>query len=310
MGRIVKYTLWTLGASGCGFYFGYKLGASLEPIKVTKYVKVSQPVEVDLRKVSLYTTVRVLFSHIVEIKSIPSTQLREMGNFVINYDKSKRIPQYVVERITRGSLQKCRYFDRLYRLRTSEDADVHKLFRSTNADYESSGYSRGHIAPAANHVSLAYDYLNTFYLTNMAPQHFQINSGIWNLLETHVRTLTTEHRNVYVCSGPLFKPSDYSNNSKFVYYEVIGENQVAVPTHFFKYIRAETLDGKYNIESYIIPNIQRNLDINLEHFQVNPDEIEKTAGFLFMEDEYMHNNILTINGISQNSLVPHRYLTY
>jgi DNA/RNA endonuclease G (NUC1) len=40
----------------------------------------------------------------------------------------------------------------------------------------------------------------------------------------------------------------------YVRYEVIGANSVAVPTHFFKVIVAETADQKYDMEAYVMPN--------------------------------------------------------
>lgn len=40
----------------------------------------------------------------------------------------------------------------------------------------------------------------------------------------------------------------------YVRYEVIGASSVAVPTHFFKVIVAETADQKYDMEAYVMPN--------------------------------------------------------
>jgi endonuclease G len=40
----------------------------------------------------------------------------------------------------------------------------------------------------------------------------------------------------------------------YVRYQVIGANSVAVPTHFFKVIIAETGDQNYDMEAYVLPN--------------------------------------------------------
>lgn len=45
-----------------------------------------------------------------------------------------------------------------------------------------------------------------------------------------------------------------SDGKMYVRYEVIGTNSVAVPTHFFKVIVAETADQKYDMEAYVMPN--------------------------------------------------------
>lgn len=41
---------------------------------------------------------------------------------------------------------------------------------------------------------------------------------------------------------------------KYIIYEVIGDNNVAVPTHFFKIILCEVKEDMYDMEAYIIPN--------------------------------------------------------
>jgi len=45
-----------------------------------------------------------------------------------------------------------------------------------------------------------------------------------------------------------------SDGKMYVRYEVIGVSSVAVPTHFFKVIVAETADQKYDMEAYVMPN--------------------------------------------------------
>ena len=45
-----------------------------------------------------------------------------------------------------------------------------------------------------------------------------------------------------------------SDGKMYVRYEVIGANSVAVPTHYFKVIVAETADQKYDMEAYVMPN--------------------------------------------------------
>jgi len=71
---------------------------------------------------------------------------------------------------------------------------------------------------------------------------------------------------------------------KFVKYEVIGTNNVAVPSHLFKVILVEDpqLD-KPMMASFIIPNkpVQ---DVKLEDFEVSLSEVEKQVGVRFHQD--------------------------
>jgi endonuclease G len=59
---------------------------------------------------------------------------------------------------------------------------------------------------------------------------------------------------IYIC---LFIYGSYrkeSDGKMYVRYQVIGANSVAVPTHFFKVIIAETDDQNYDMEAYVMPN--------------------------------------------------------
>lgn len=54
----------------------------------------------------------------------------------------------------------------------------------------------------------------------------------------------------------------------YVKYQVIGANHVAVPTHFYKVVVGETPDGKFEMESYVMPNQVISDDTPLANFQV------------------------------------------
>lgn len=40
----------------------------------------------------------------------------------------------------------------------------------------------------------------------------------------------------------------------YVKYQVIGKNNVAVPTHFFKVVVMENEDNDFEMEAYVMPN--------------------------------------------------------
>jgi endonuclease G len=54
----------------------------------------------------------------------------------------------------------------------------------------------------------------------------------------------------------------------YVRYQVIGTNSVAVPTHFFKVIVAETDEQKLDMEAYVMPNQVIDDNTPLSVFQV------------------------------------------
>ena len=57
-----------------------------------------------------------------------------------------------------------------------------------------------------------------------------------------------------MCTGPLYLAKPEANGKNYVKYEVIGSSQVAVPTHFFKVLLIENLDGTWEFENYLMEN--------------------------------------------------------
>lgn len=168
--------------------------------------------------------------------------------------------------------------------------------------FQGSGYDRGHLAAAGNHRRSQTAIDQTFLLSNMAPQVGKgFNRDKWNELEKHVRKLARKNKNVYVCTGPLFLPKLEQDGSLYIKYKIVGRNNIAVPTHFFKVVLVELMNGKFELEAYILPNSVIPDDIPLTSFMVPLDSIERSAGFLIF-DKLPKNALNKINGKSGNML--------
>lgn len=50
------------------------------------------------------------------------------------------------------------------------------------------------------------------------------------------------------------KNNDVERKKYYVIYKLIGENLVAVPTHYFKVLLCKVEENVYDIEAYVIPN--------------------------------------------------------
>lgn len=180
--------------------------------------------------------------------------IRSYSDYVLSYDRRNRVAHWVFEHLTAEGVKASPNVNR-NKCEFKPDESIHPFFRSLNSDYKGSGFDRGHLAAAGNHKSDQQLCDETFYLTNMAPQ---VGSGFnrdsWNRLEKYVRKLTKTYPHVYVCTGPLYLPKKETDGKVYVKYQVIGNNSVAVPTHFYKVIVVERSDGKLELESYVMPN--------------------------------------------------------
>ena len=91
------------------------------------------------------------------------------------------------------------------------------LPQADDYDYKNSGWSKGHMAPAADFKWSRQAMIETFYYTNCCPQNQSLNSGQWNTLEKKVREWANRYGSVTVVTGPLVWNNEYG---------VIGNNKM------------------------------------------------------------------------------------
>jgi endonuclease G len=101
-------------------------------------------------------------------------------------------------------------------------ADKRLTAPATPTDYVKSGFDKGHMAPAADMISV--DEMNeSFLMSNMTPQAPYLNEHAWATLEKNVRDLVrnSEHQGAYIITGAV-----YGSTSKL--------KEIPIPTSYFK----------------------------------------------------------------------------
>ncbi|MBL8233931.1 MAG: DNA/RNA non-specific endonuclease [Bryobacterales bacterium] len=149
---------------------------------------------------------------------------------------------------------------------------------ATDSDYAGSGYSRGHMAPAADFAWSTEALHSTYVLSNAVPQLQSVNGGPWVRLENAIRRLARDADVIHVFSGPVF---DHDAG-------VIGKGGVAVPTHFFKAVLVEQ-SGRRMMYAAIVPNTPTSHPMS--QFFVSVEEVELRTGldlFSSLEDDEEH----------------------
>jgi endonuclease G len=189
--------------------------------------------------------------------------------FIICHDNANRIPAWVTYRldaqIINGDAERTDDFRPDPRLPAGKRAEL--------PDYEGSGYDRGHMAPAAAFKRGEEAMSETFLLSNMAPQTPALNRQIWRVLEEEVRQLASKASSIWVFTGSLFLDDLGSIIDPDTF---IGENRVAVPTHFYKVMLADTA-----ICAFLMPNQHGQLDGAPEDYLVTVDLVETLSGLDF-----------------------------
>ncbi|TNN20631.1 Endonuclease G [Schistosoma japonicum] len=225
-------------------------------------------------------------NEVVHTLGVPlPSHLRVFDGYICVYDRRNRVPYWVMEHLNPAKLNQDNIdeagvgrenFD-FY-----EDLGEIEMFRSTNKDYLNSGYDRGHLAAAGNH-RLSYSAMEqTFILSNVAPQVGNgFNRHAWNSLEKYIRAIARKSHNMVVITGPLFLPKNM-NGKKIVTYEVIGNNNVAVPTHFFKVAAIQSKpNGEWHKVAWVMPNISLPEKIRVDGFTTSVESVERASGWKF-----------------------------
>jgi len=139
---------------------------------------------------------------------------------------------------------------------------------ATQKDYKSSGYDRGHLAPAADMGWSEQSMEESFYFSNMSPQLPGFNRGIWKRLEEQVRDWAIENEAVYVVTGPVLAKGLHT----------IGTEHISVPQYFYKVLLDYRLPGVKGI-GFVIPNESSSKP--LYTYSVSIDSVESLTGLDF-----------------------------
>ncbi len=158
------------------------------------------------------------------------------------------------------------------------DASIPYGYRAERSDYKKSGFDMGHMAPAG-HMNRNQKVMDeSFPLSNMAPQvGIGFNRHIWRYLEADCLDWCKARGVITIITGPIFK-----SNAGSISYEVIGDNEVAVPTHFYKIIVDDKNPEDVQTLAFILPNKPLRGQTDISKYLTSIDEIEKLTGLDFL----------------------------
>jgi len=214
----------------------------------------------------------------------PGHEFADRSFFLLCHDSSRKVPLWVGYELTPSRLvssaARPSHFRRDRALAGASASDD---------DYRHSGYTRGHMAPAADFSFSDPAMRQTFLLSNVIPQRRRVNCGRWAQLEAAVRRIAADSDSVVVFTGPIFDRKQT---------ESIGSGRVAVPSHTYKVVLARSGDRR-TMFAAIVPNSDEAI-APLDHFATTVDEVERRSGldfFAALEDAEERNLESRLNHI-------------
>lgn len=138
------------------------------------------------------------------------------------------------------------------------------------------GWARGHQLPSADRLSSAAN-RSTFYSTNITPQNYDFNGGIWLDLENKVRNYAYASDTLYVCTGAKYDSnSAWSGSSR--------GRAARVPDAYYKVLlRYKKGDpaGEYSAVGFYLPHDQSIASGNFMDYVKTVKEVEQATGEVF-----------------------------
>jgi len=190
-------------------------------------------------------------------------QIIHHTGFSLSYNENWRLPNWVAYELTRKKTSgNAKRTDRFVR-------DPHVTgFSASHSDYTGSKFDRGHMAPAADMKWNETAMKESFYLSNICPQHPQLNRRKWKDLEEKVRDWAVSDSAIIIVCGPLVNGKCKS----------IGSGKVTVPQGYYKIILSPFRENPQGI-GFIFSNQQESKP--LKNYVVSIDSIEKLTGIDF-----------------------------
>lgn len=204
---------------------------------------------------------------------IPATEEGEQivthKSYALVYDEETEQAKWVAWELTKDELN-----GEAERKNNFKEDPLISTGSAADDDYKGSGYDRGHLAPAADMTWSQEAMDESFYYSNMSPQHPSLNRGIWKRLETKAREWAEKYGELYVATGPVF----------INVLEEIGPNKVDVPSHYYKTFLI-TNDGDLQAIAFLMPNEKGSKDIF--DYAMTVDSIESITNIDFYH--LLHN---------------------
>lgn len=222
----------------------------------------------DMEGTSVFESSKVVNADFNFLPSNTTGAVYDAKTYTFSYSEAHEQAEWVAYILNPSDLKKTNY------KRPYFEIDKQVLTGAAHwKNYKNSGYNKGHLCPAGDRRASLQDYEDTFLTSNISPQKYNFNAGVWNRLEQKVRYWTTKYDGLYVITGGVLNDS----------LQTIGFEKVAVPKYFYKILL--TKDRKRMI-GFLVPHEAS--EAPLYSFVTSVDAIEKATGIDFfptLEDE-------------------------
>ena len=196
--------------------------------------------------------------------------------YTVSYNMKHNLPNWVAWELTPDKL-----IERESRTdKFLPDPDLPEDVAVTTDDYKRSGWDRGHMCPAGDNRWHWRAMQESFYMTNICPQHHNLNRGDWKELEEACRDWAQRDGRIFIVCGPILYRQQHKTIGR--------EHRITVPEAFFKVVLSpdsnppraigfiyKNTSGNHPLDNYVNSVDQVERITGIDFFPALPDEVER-----------------------------------
>ena len=165
------------------------------------------------------------------------------------------------------------------------------FYQVSGNDYSASGFDRGQMVAPTDRTNTVSSNSSTFLMSNIIPQAPANNQGVWTNLETYLKSLVSQGKELYIISGGYGTCGTGSNGSKCSFPAATNPSKtIKVPARIWKVILVLDKPGSgvsgVNTSTRVIavdiPNTQVVGNTPWQNYRISVDTLEQRTGYNFL----------------------------
>jgi endonuclease G, mitochondrial len=211
----------------------------------------------------------------------PDNYLIIKPQFTLSFNRSRGIANWVswhLSRNWRGDAPRTKTF--------RPDPDLPTGYTAArNADYERTGFDKGHLCPSEDRDSSPADNAATFVLSNVVPQSPNLNRGTWKALEDYARKRVNEGNEVYIVAGATGSGGTGENGEAIS----LANGKITVPAYCWKVLLIlpdgdddlRRIGPNTEVVAVYMPNQQGASAMRWQAYRLSVNELEQKTRLRF-----------------------------
>lgn len=211
----------------------------------------------------------------------PDNYLLVKPQFTLSFNRGRGIANWVswhLDQTWRGDAPRSKTF--------RPDPDLPAGYSTVrSADYERTGFDRGHLCPSEDRDNTSEANAATFVLSNVVPQAPNLNRGVWKAVEDYARKQLDTGNEVYIMAGVTGTGGSGEQGEA----SSLANGKITVPAYCWKVLLIlpngdndlQRINADTRAVAVLMPNQQSASGQSWTNYRLTVGELEQRTGLRF-----------------------------